>query len=130
MMVDDVLFRPLLGAAEMGQIVERLAALYRRVRKIEAEAPRPPPGPLSAISFSDLAQQPLRSRLESVDDATSGLNYGAWCIGEALIAVGGLELMHYVYAAFEDRLADDGRASSWLDHKWNGVASGDSIWCS
>lgn len=126
--VSDALFRPVLGGEELGAIVQRLVALYKRVRRIQAEAQRRAE-PLQIIWSSDIAKQPLKSRLDCVDDAISGLEYAAWCIGEALCAVGGLALMHHVFALFEEANEPDAcRAGSWLDHRWSGVCVGDQIW--
>jgi hypothetical protein len=56
-----------------------------------------------------------------VDDAASGLEYAAWCVGETLMATGGEHLMQFIFGLFEDEFPGETRPASWLDHRWNGV---------
>jgi hypothetical protein len=127
-----VFVRPVIGPQEVEQTVKRLVALYERLKKLQidkaAQAQAQADPVIWATPFK-LGEVP-KSRLASVDDAVSGLEYAAWCIGETLCAIGGVELMHVVFAMFEDALDHEGsRAGSWLDHRWSGVCVRDEIWC-
>ncbi|MEG3165563.1 hypothetical protein U1701_13255 [Sphingomonas sp. PB2P19] len=106
-------------------IADRLGKLFHRAMQLQAEKPV---APLRAVHVSELLAQPMRSRLESVDDGATGINYAAWVIGETLAILGGNEAMHAVFSLFET--ANGARASSWLDHRWNGIEAPDALWVS
>lgn len=126
--------RPVLGPQELKPIVELLASIYRQTRHLrEAQAQQQPNGPLPMLMLGDIAKMPLRTRLQSVSDAVSGLDYAAWCIGDTLGSIGGCELMHAVFGMFEDSFGEDTtRPSGWLDHRWNGAggSTGGPVWAS
>lgn len=110
--------------AEQAQaIAERLAKIYNRVMELRSAKPA---APLRVIHVSEFPQQPIRSRLNSVDGAESGLEYAVWLIGETLAFTGGDAAMHAVYSLFEAMLG--GRASSWLGHRWSGVTAPGALW--
>lgn len=118
---NDVL-RPVIGKPELRRVARRLVALYEASRAALADRASlggtPTPVDLSA---------PIPSRLDCVTDRVSGLDYAAWCIGEAIASCAGLDGLHMLYGLFEDMT--DARASSWLDHRWNGVATEDGfVW--
>ena len=107
-------------------ICDRLEKIYDRVRSLEAEGAKN-----RGSKDSDLPAVmggPILSRLESVDDALSGLRYAVWCIGETLMALHGQNGMDQIMLALEAR-ENGARLSSWLDHRWDGVTDGKSIWC-
>lgn len=108
-------------------IADRLAKIYKRAMQLRAEASTASPstGPLPIIWFDDIRPE-LRSRLDSVDDVASGLDYAVWLIGETLAITGGDTAMHAVYDRFEAML--DARASSWLDHRWSGASAPGALW--
>jgi hypothetical protein len=71
--------------------------------------------------------EPIPTRIDCVTDRVSGLDYAAWCLGEAVGAFGGITLMREVYDEFSAQFG--GKASSWLDHRWDGVEPpGGGIW--
>lgn len=125
----DILARPVIGWSETSPIVDRLEAIYHRARQIEAERPTSE-DPISATPFEWRPPATIPSRLASVTDVESGLRHAVWCIGETIMALGGAELAHAIFAAFEDRLPDDPRAGPWLDHRWNGIEVCGAIWVS
>lgn len=133
--MSEHLLKPCLGVQEVTPVAERLKLLFRPVRLLEQEkrAAEPPRDTFVTYSIEELIEMDLPTRLESVKDAISGLDSAAWCIGEALISVGGLDLMHLVFAVFEDLFEDceGGGPGSWLDHRWNGVSdSAGAVWMS
>lgn len=124
--MNQPLLKPCIGVQEVTPIAENLVLLYRRSRLLEREkrAAEPPSDIFPILSLGDLAAMSQHSPLERVEDAISGLDYAAWCIGEVLICIGGLELMHLTFGVFEDLIEDAqvGDAISWLDHRWDGVS--------
>lgn len=133
--MSEHLLKPRIGVQEVAPIAERLALLYRRVRLLEREkrAAEPPSDTFVTYSIEELIEMDLPTRLDSVKDAISGLDYAAWCIGEVLMAMGGLDLMHLTFEVFEDLFEDreGGGPGSWLDHRWDGVSdSTGAIWAS
>lgn len=114
--------------AEQAQaIAERLAKIYHRVMELRADkvATRDPGAPFPTIWFGDIRPD-LRSRLNSVDDAESGLEYAVWLIGETLAYTGGDAAMHAVCDLLEAMLGT--HAAVWLDHRWNGVTAPGVLW--
>jgi hypothetical protein len=109
-------------------VVTRLSELYAAATAAaEQEALGEEPRAVDFTEWAAAGGPP--SRIEAVIDAATGLEYAARCIGETLAAVGGMRLVHRVFDAFESR--HDSRASSWLDHRWNGVQDGDGgVWVS
>ncbi|TXC71242.1 hypothetical protein FSB78_10000 [Sphingomonas ginsenosidivorax] len=106
-------------------IADRLGKLFHRAMTLrDAKTDTP----LRVVHASELLQRPMRSRLERVDDAASGIDYAAWLIGETVAVIGGDPALHGVFAAFER--AHGTRASSWLDHRWNGISASDGSWVS
>lgn len=112
-------------------VVARLANIYAAV-VADREQLRRMNDPQSETSYQvlDLASlggPPSPDRIDRVFDRESGLEYSAWCIGEALAAIGGIELMQCAANAFEQRFGD--LAMSWLDHRWDGIAiNGRVVW--
>ena len=107
------------------QIHTRLTAIYARVMEVREERAKHNPG--NVIKGSDLDRKKvLRSRLQSVEDAESGLSYAVWAMGEVLCSIGGTELMHQVMHRFEDE--HGGKGAVWLDHRWNDVQARGDIW--
>ncbi len=106
-------------------IAERLGKLFRRAMHLRAEKPV---APLRVVHVSELLTNPIRSRLERVEDGESGVNYAAWAIGETVAILGGDVALHEVFNVFER--ANGTRASSWLDHRWNGVTAVGASWVS
>ncbi len=125
-MANGILIAPKLGAEELTLVARQIAKIYRRVIALREARP---PQPMRVLTFDEICSTPLRSRLESADDDISGLEYAAWSIGLAVLAMGGHDAMHAVFALFED-IEPSGRASSWLDHRWNGVSDGTFVWSS
>jgi hypothetical protein len=103
-------------------IATRLVALHRRVMELREIVPAAP----FPVIWADAMRPDLRTRLQSVDDAESGLEYAVWLIGETLAHTGGDEAMHAVYGRFEEIAGT--RGSSWLDHRWNGVSAPGVLW--
>lgn len=106
-------------------IAERLSKLFHRAMQLRAEVQDAPP---REVHVSELLAPPTRSRLENVDDATTGINYAVWVIGETVAIVGGDAALHAVFGVFEN--ANGACASSWLDHRWNGVTAPGALWVS
>ncbi len=125
-MADNILIALKLGTQELVLVARQIAKIYRRVLALRQARP---PEPMQIITFDQICATPVRSRLESVDDDISGLEYAVWSMGLAVLAMGGSEAMHLVFGLFED-IEPTARASSWLDHRWNGVTDGSFVWTS
>ena len=106
-------------------IADRLSKLFHRAMTLRSAKPD---APLRVVDASELLRIPIRSRLERVNDAASGIDYAAWLIGETVAIVGGDTALHDVFSIFER--ANGTRASSWLDHRWNGVTAPNANWVS
>lgn len=122
----EIVFRPVIGEPELAIICNRIEKIYARVRSIQADR-ADPHAPFRMLTAEHMFAHPLRSRLDAVDSDIDGLQYAVWCIGEALMATVGREGMGYVMAMIEEREGGT-RIASWLDHRWDGVTDGASMW--
>lgn len=108
-------------------VADRLSSIYRHVVTLREQCD---PEPMRVITFAELCAMPLNSRIASVHNAESGLDYAAWVVGKTLVITGGKfggdPLMHRVFARLED--ANGPRGASWLDHCWNGVTAPGVLW--
>lgn len=118
----DQLTAPL-GAAQTAAICERIEAIHRRILDLTGERP----SATAKLARQLLRGGPVSTRLEAVRDDVSGLRYAVWCIGEAVAALAGREGMEQVFEAIERRNHGT-RISVWLDHRWDGVPVGGSVW--
>ena len=116
--MSNTLFTNYLGDEEFNLVVDRLGAIYERL--LDMRKPR-----TAGIALSKIPST-IRTRIEAVDDAESGLRYAVWCIGETLAATSGMDGLHFTYALFEDRYGE--RGASWLDHRWDGISVGTVRW--
>ena len=108
-------------------VANRLSAIYQRVVDLRSQRDQEE---IRVITFAELCAMPLKSRIASVDDAESGMDYAAWVIGETLAVTAGEAsadaLMHRVFDRFEK--ANGMRGASWLDHRWNGINAPGVLW--
>jgi len=104
-------------------IAERLGKLFRRAMHLRAEKRD---DSLRVVHVSELLSKPIRSRIKTVEDGESGINYAAWVVGETVAILGGDAALHDVFSVFER--ANGTRASSWLDHRWSGVTAPGALW--
>jgi hypothetical protein len=121
-----ILIEPKLGKEELERVAGHLAKIYRQADRLMT-ARASSAEPMRALTLQELTSQPIRSRLESVDDGVSGLEYAAWSIGHTLLATAGSDALHLVFGMFEE-IETSPRASSWLDHRWSGVSDGAYVW--
>ncbi len=107
------------------QLHKRLSALYARSSQLREENAAQNSPRISRAAELD-PNKVLRSRLNSVEDARSGVDYAVWVLGETLCAIGGTALMHLVAGRFEDEHGP--RGAVWLDHRWSDVQARGDIW--
>ena len=113
---------------QLRPITEQVQRIYEQVKKLERQegADRK----VNLPSPIDLTTSPaiLPTRLQSVDDAASGLRYAVWNIGLAVAAIGGADALDQLFALVEELEPDSARLAVWLDHRWNGVPTGNGEW--
>lgn len=115
--------------AKLEPIARQIEKIYRRLRKLEQEKARASGDiGLRAVTFAEMGDEPVRSRLEDVDDAITGLRYAVWNIGLTVAAIGGAEALNELFSIVEASDPNSTKIASWLDHRWDGVPIGNGVW--